>query len=100
MKTIPGANLKNERELAGVTQAELSAASGIHRVNIAQYEANRRIAMRCAQQLCAALGITVERLIGEAPAQVVAKKSPDRRGVRRRKTSGRVEQEQATSSAA
>ena len=57
-------NLREIRKARGMTQEQLSKASGIHRVTIAKYEALRiDPKMECAERLATALGVTVADLI-------------------------------------
>lgn len=61
-----GDRLRYLRESCGMTQDDLSEASGIHRVSIARYETGRNgMSIRNAQKIARALGCTVGELIGE-----------------------------------
>lgn len=61
-----GDRLRYVRESCGMTQDDLSEASGIHRVSIARWETGRNgMSLRSAQRLARALGCTVSELIGE-----------------------------------
>jgi len=69
-KTGPTANstgdrLRAGREALGLTQAELAAALGVHQTMISQYErGDRTPGLKLAGRWAAALGITVDRLLG------------------------------------
>ena len=60
-------NLKVIRKAKGMTQAQLSAVSGVNRVNIAKYEIGKSVpSLKTAERLADALGVTVDELIGKA----------------------------------
>lgn len=60
-------NLKEIRKAKGMTQAQLAKAAKIHRITIAKYEAGRvDPTLNSAEKLAAALGVTVDELIGKA----------------------------------
>ena len=60
------ANLKAIRKMCGMTQTELAAASGIHRITIAKYEAGKvDPTLESAKRLAKALGVTVDALTGK-----------------------------------
>lgn len=60
-------NLKEIRKAKGMTQAQLAKAAKIHRITIAKYEAGRiGPTLDSAEKLAAALGVTVDELIGKA----------------------------------
>lgn len=59
-------NLRVIRKQKGLTQAQLSAASGINRVSIAKYETGISVpSLKTAERLADALGVTVDQLIGK-----------------------------------
>lgn len=58
--------LREIRKKMGMTQAQLSTASGVNRISIARYETGATSPALCtAQKLAAALGVTVDELIGK-----------------------------------
>ena len=58
------ANLRRIRKERGMTQSELAAASGIHRITISKYEAGKVTPnVDSAKSLAEALGVTVDELI-------------------------------------
>ena len=60
-------NLRVIRKQKGLTQAQLSAASGVNRVCIAKYETGISVpSLKTAEKLADALGVTVDELIGKA----------------------------------
>lgn len=60
-------NLRDIRKQKGLTQAQLSAVSGINRVSIAKYETGISVpSLKTAERLADALGVTVDQLIGKA----------------------------------
>lgn len=60
-------NLKVIRKQKGMTQATLSAFSGVNRVSIAKYETNKaEPSLETAVKLADALGVTVDELIRKA----------------------------------
>lgn len=57
---LTGQKLKAIRALRGMTQAELSAASGVSPTAIAEYERDKRdLRTDTVRKLCDALGVTV-----------------------------------------
>jgi transcriptional regulator with XRE-family HTH domain len=61
--------IKELRKEKGLTQAELSQISHVPRICIARYEAGEhQPGMGNAQKLAAALGVTVDELIGKEDA--------------------------------
>ena len=57
------ARIKALREARGMTQDELAAASGVHRVTIAKYETtDGGMTIATAAKLAAALGCTIDEL--------------------------------------
>jgi transcriptional regulator with XRE-family HTH domain len=90
-----GDAIKRERELVGVTQAELALACEalgheVSRVLLAQYEAGNKVpAPARLKAIADALGVTKERLLGSCPAQDVIRRQQDRRYVRRPKFNAR-----------
>ena len=61
--------LREIRKLRGMTQTELAQAAHIHRVTIAKYEAGQCVpSVDRAERLAAALGVTVDELIGKEEA--------------------------------
>ena len=57
------ARIKALREARGMTQDELAAASGVHRVTIAKYETtDGGMTIDTAAKLAAALGCTIDEL--------------------------------------
>lgn len=65
--------LKQLRREKGMTQDELSRASGVSRITIARAEATGKIAtLRVVKLLSAALGCPVEELIGEPKGEKTA----------------------------
>jgi len=59
-------NLKAIRKAKGMTQAQLSKAAKIHRITISKYETGRvDPTLDSAEKLAAALGVTIEELIGK-----------------------------------
>lgn len=64
MKTI-GQAMKNARETAGLTVAELSEKSGIHRNSIWAYESDRHTPNAFALiELSETLGISIDEYLG------------------------------------
>lgn len=60
------AKLRDIRKQRGMTQEQLAKATGIHRVTIARYETQKiDPTTECAKKLAAALGVTVDELIGK-----------------------------------
>ena len=60
------AKLKEIRKEHGMTQEQLAKATGIHRVTIAKYEAQKvDPTTECAERIATALGVTVDDLIGK-----------------------------------
>lgn len=60
-------NLRKLREQKGMTQEQLSAASRVHRVSIAKYEAGKaKPSLESAYRLATALGVPVDELIQKA----------------------------------
>ena len=61
--------LREIRKAKGLTQKALSEAAQINRVNIAKYETGVSApTLKSAEKLAAALGVTVDDLIGEKKA--------------------------------
>jgi transcriptional regulator with XRE-family HTH domain len=59
--------LREIRKRKGMTQEALSKAAKINRVNIAKYETGvSSPTLKSAEKLAAALGVTVDELIGKA----------------------------------
>lgn len=59
--------LREIRKRKGMTQEALSKAANIHRITIAKYETGRaRPTLESAEKLAAALGVTIDELIGKA----------------------------------
>lgn len=59
--------LREIRKSKGMTQEALSKAAKINRVNIAKYETGvSSPTLKSAEKLAAALGVTVDELIGKA----------------------------------
>lgn len=59
--------LREIRKLKGMTQATLSAFTGVNRVSIAKYETGKtEPSLKTAEKLALALGVTVDELIGKA----------------------------------
>ena len=59
-------NLRSIREQRGLNQSQLAALSNVNRVNISQYEIGvRKPNLTTTQKLAAALGCTIEDLIGD-----------------------------------
>lgn len=59
--------LREIRRERGLTQEQLSKASKVNRISIARYETGvTSPALEIAQKLAAALGVTVDELIGKA----------------------------------
>ena len=59
--------LREIRKRKGMTQEALSKAATINRVNIATYETGvSSPTLKSAEKLAAALGVTVDELIGKA----------------------------------
>jgi transcriptional regulator with XRE-family HTH domain len=59
--------LREIRKKKGMTQEALSKAAKINRVNIAKYETGvSSPTLKSAEKLAAALGVTVDELIGKA----------------------------------
>jgi transcriptional regulator with XRE-family HTH domain len=70
-----GARLRALRKERGMTQAELAAAVGTHFANISQVERGiRGLGIEQAMKLCAALGVSSERLL--RPDAPIAKPLP------------------------
>lgn len=66
LKGNTGVRLKKLREAQGMTQADLSEHSGIHRVTVARYEiGDVSMSLENASKLAAALGVTVDELVKE-----------------------------------
>lgn len=60
-------NLREIRKRKGMTQAALSAFTGINRVSIAKYETGKtEPSLKTAEKLASALDVTVDELIGKA----------------------------------
>lgn len=58
--------LREYRKLRGMTQSELAKAAKIHRVTLARYETGHCVpSVDKAERLAAALGVTVDELIGK-----------------------------------
>lgn len=58
--------LKDIRKSKGMTQAALSAFSGVNRVSIAKYETGKSTpSLKTAERLAVALGVKVDELIGD-----------------------------------
>ena len=58
--------LREIRKQKGMTQATLSAFSGVNRVCIAKYETGKsEPTLKTAQRLAETLGVTVDELIGK-----------------------------------
>lgn len=70
-------SLRELRQAAGLTQAALAAASGVHVVQIRRMEAGtidmRNITLANALRLAAALGVPPERLLDSKAACVYAR---------------------------
>jgi DNA-binding XRE family transcriptional regulator len=65
-RTTLGARLKLLRQAAGLTQAELSRRTGIHRPNIARVEAGRHTpSLETLTRLAAAIGVTTTSVFTE-----------------------------------
>lgn len=61
------ANLKAIRTGKSMTQKRLAELTGVHRVNIAKYEAGKSSpTLKTAEKLASALGVTVSDLIAKA----------------------------------
>jgi Zn-dependent peptidase ImmA (M78 family)/DNA-binding XRE family transcriptional regulator len=68
-----GTRIAKARDLAGLTQEQLAAASGVPRTVIAKIErSHRRVGALELVDIAGGLGIRVEWLLSEAPAGVVA----------------------------
>ena len=60
-------NLREIRKQKGMTQTALSKFSGVNRVCIAKYETGKNEpSLKTSEKLAAALGVTVDELIGKA----------------------------------
>lgn len=58
------ARIRELRRACGMTQSDLAAATGIHRVTIARYEESRvSPTIRYAKRLAAVLGCSIDELI-------------------------------------
>jgi len=62
-------NIRVYRKLEGLTQKQLAELSHVPRICIARYEAGKhQPGMENAKKLAAALGVTVDQLIGKEEA--------------------------------
>ena len=58
--------VRDLRKQKGITQKRLSEISNVPRICIARYEAGNNIGFANAIKLAAALGVSIEELIGKA----------------------------------
>lgn len=65
-----GDRIRQEREILGITQAQLGSLIGASRVTVARWEnGTRKTPLAAILQISVSLGITVERLRAQSPAQ-------------------------------
>jgi transcriptional regulator with XRE-family HTH domain len=72
-----GRRIAEQRKARGITQAQLAEQLGIAQQTMAHYEGGvSRIAVETLTQAAAALGVSVEELIGTSTARTAGKRGP------------------------